>query len=249
MSCLPQNAPLLPELLAVRSEPREDGGEDKPPKSTNRRRRVVFISLRMLVIALLIRTFIGEASLVPTASMENTVMVGDHLFWIKALYGPEIPFTEWRLPHLRHVRRGEIVAFRSPQNPKEIYLKRAIATGGDVVAMHGDVLSINGVEQKEGYARYAAPAGAVPRDFAALRVPAGELFVLGDNRDNSADSREFGFVPEASVLGEPIMILWSYDAPSSAWLDERPRREFELYSSILLHLFSRTRWSRVGTVL
>jgi signal peptidase I len=213
-------------------------------------RRILLVGLRTLLIALAVRTLIGEASLVPTPSMENTVMVGDHLFWTKALYGPEIPFTHWRLPRLRHVQRGEIVAFRSPLDASDVFLKRVIATSGDSVEMRDGVLYLNGVAQQERYALYMSrgePASvARPGDFARVIVPRGKIFVMGDNRDNSADSREFGFVPETNVLGEPVMVLWSYDAPSSSWLDERPRRELAFYGSIATHLFSRTRWSRIG---
>lgn len=213
-----------------------------------RKLRAMAIKLfRAAVIVLLVRTFIGEASVVPTGSMENTILVGDHLFWDKALYGPEIPFTPWRLPALRHARRGELVAFRFPLDPKQIYLKRVVGVGGDTVALRDGVLLVNGKKVKERYAVHRGP-GRDPRfeNMPARAVPRGELFVMGDNRDNSSDSRDWGFVPEANVIGEPVMVVWSYNAPSSEWLDEREPQQMEFVGSILVHFLTRTRWSRIG---
>jgi signal peptidase I len=204
--------------------------------------------LRALAIVLLVRTFIGEASVVPTASMENTVLVGDHLFWDKALYGPEIPFLHWRLPSLRKVRREELVAFRFPRDPEQIYLKRVVGVGGDVVALHNGALEVNGRPVEESYAVHEGPYRSDPRfeQMAPRKVPAGELFVLGDNRENSSDSRDWGFVPESNVIGEPLVVVWSYNAPSADWLEQRAPQQIEFMGSILAHFWTRTRWSRIG---
>ena len=194
--------------------------------------------------------FIGEASVVPTASMQNTVMVGDHLLWIKALHGPEIPLLHWRLPQLRRVRRGEIIAFRPPCAPDEIYLKRAVAVGGDRISIRNGVLWLNGVAVHERYALHTVPAdSSLLEEMAPRTVPAGEIFVLGDNRDHSSDSREWGFVPERNVLGSPLLVLWSFDAPSSQWLQTSLPNQLHLYGSVFAHLFTRTRWSRTFTLL
>src|SRR5919201_1431108 len=104
--------------------------ESCPPAEPNRWQRGRKIFLRALLIALLVRTFVGETPVVPTPSMEGTILVGDHLFWSKLLYGPEIPVIHWRLPRLREVHRGEIVAFRFPKDREQTYLKRVAAIGG-----------------------------------------------------------------------------------------------------------------------
>jgi signal peptidase I len=199
----------------------------------------------------LIRTFIGEASLVPTASMEGTILVGDHLFWNKALYGPEIPFTPWRLPRLKRVHRGEIVAFHYPLDPEQIFLKRVVAMGGDRVEIRNDVLYVNGSAVQENYAvhRRTLRFRFAPSEMAARTVPAGTLFMLGDNRDNSSDSRDWGVVPEENVIGSPLVVFWSYDAPSSEWLDDQPSHRLRFFASMCTHLFSRTRWERTGILL
>src|SRR5579864_4020324 len=187
--------------------------------------------------------FVGEASVVPTPSMQNTVMVGDHLLWIKALYGPEIPVLHWRLPQLHHVRRGEIIAFRPPCDPSEIYLKRAVAIGGDRISIRDGVLWLNGIALRENYAVHSAPSNPPSplEEMAQRTVPLGELFVLGDNRDHSSDSRDWGFVPERNVLGSPLMVLWSFDAPSSQWLKPGLPGQLHVYGSVFAHLWTRTR--------
>ena len=204
----------------------------------------------ILLAVLLIRTFIGEASVVPTGSMERTILIGDHIFLDKALYGPEIPLTGWRLPALRSVRRGDIVAFRYPKDPSLTFLKRVIALGGDRVEIRNDVLFRNGEPVAEAYVEHTRKKIPGYRDnMRPLVVPPGQMFVLGDNRDDSEDSRYFGPVPQANVVGEPVFIYWSYNAPSAQWLDDAPAHRLGFYASILPHLLSRTRWHRVGELL
>ena len=187
--------------------------------------------------------------MVPTASMEGTVLVGDHLLMFKFPYGPNVPFTNVRLPQLRTPQPGEIVAFRSPVEPGEIYLKRVIAGAGDVIALHGGVLYVNSIRSKESYARVRPNRRWTwQENIGPYRVPAGSLFVLGDNRDNSEDSRYWGPIPVQSVVGEPLVVFWSYDAPSSAWLDPNWLHQVRLYVSSLGHM-TQIRWRRTGMLL
>jgi signal peptidase I len=199
---------------------------------------------------LFIRTFIGEASLVPTGSMEGTVLIGDHIFLDKALYGPELPLVHWRLPQLKTPSRGDIIAFRYPLDPRITFLKRVVAIGGDTVEIREDALYVNGTAIAEPYAVHRLHARSHHRDtMPARKVPAGELFVLGDNRDDSADSRYWGFVPQENVVGEPLMVYWSYDAPAHDWLEENGSLKLRFYASMASHLLTKTRWSRIGTLL
>ncbi len=207
---------------------------------------------RLVIMALIVivtRVFIGEASVVPTGSMEGTILVGDHLFMDKFLYGPEIPLLGARLPMLKTIHRRDIVVFHYPKNPAEIFLKRVAAVGGDRVAIRDGVLYINSRPVVEPYAVHQGPAHAFYEQMAPLVVPQDSLFVLGDNRDNSSDSREWGYVPVKNVIGEPLFVYWSYDAPSSRWLDENLEHRMSFYASIMENFFSRTRWSRTGTWL
>ena len=202
-----------------------------------------------MAVVLGIRIFIGEASVVPTASMEGTILVGDHLFMDKLLYGPEIPVVNWRLPALKAVQRGEIVVFRYPRNPAETFLKRVAAVGGDRVEIRNGILYVNFKRVAEPYAVHHAPVHNPQESWGPTVVPQGKLFVMGDNRDNSSDSRDWGFVPVQNVIGEPLFVYWSYDAPSARWLDENPAHRVSFYASIAENFFRRTRWSRTGMLL
>lgn len=208
--------------------------------------------VRLLVIAFVVlglRTFVGEASVVPTGSMEGTILVGDHLFLNKLLYGPEIPLVNWRLPMLKTIHRGDIVVFRYPRNLEETFLKRVTAVGGDRVEIRDRVVYVNSQPLDEPYAVHRAPLRSAYEEMGQVVVPQGSLFVMGDNRDNSSDSREWGFVPVANVIGEPMLVYWSYDAPTSRWLDQDWTHEMAFYVSIAGNFFSRTRWSRTGMLL
>lgn len=200
----------------------------------------------MALFVFIVRVFIGEASVVPTGSMEGTILVGDHLFMDKLLYGPEIPFTRLRLPAIKSVHRGDIVVFRYPKDPRETYLKRVAALGGDTVELRNGQLFINSKVVTEPYAVHRGSLYSPYEQMAPIVVPQGKLFVMGDNRDNSSDSREWGFVPMENVIGEPLFVYWSYDAPSSRWLDENLRHRMGFYASIAGNFFSHTRWSRTG---
>jgi signal peptidase I len=200
-----------------------------------------------------LRTFVCEASVVPTGSMEGTILVGDHLFLDKLFYGPEIPLLNWRLPVLKAIHRGDIIVFRYPRNPAEAFLKRVVAVGGDRLAIRDGVVYINSRAVDEPYVvHHDQPQHGVhlSRDeMGEVLVPQGFLFVMGDNRDNSSDSREWGFVPVSNIIGEPIFVYWSYDAPSSRWLDSSFGRQMAFYASIAGNFFSHTRWGRTGMLL
>jgi signal peptidase I len=206
-----------------------------------------WIILASIVLAM--RIFVGEASVVPTASMEGTILVGDHLFMDKLLYGPEIPLVHWRLPMVKTIHRGDIIVFHYPKDPSEIFLKRVTAVGGDRLEIRDGVLYVNSLPVREPYAVHHAPVHNPPESWGPTAVPEGKLFVMGDNRDNSSDSRDWGFVPVSNVIGEPMFVYWSYDAPTSRWLDENPGHRISFYASIAGNFFSHTRWSRTGMLL
>lgn len=189
-------------------------------------------------------SFVGELAMVPTPSMERTVLVGDHYFLVKFPYAPAVPFTGYRLPRWRKVGRGEIVAFRSPLDPQQTFLKRVVAVGGDEIAIHGGIAYVNGKALDEPYAHATGR-----EEMDTVLVPNGRLFMLGDNREHSEDSRFWGTVPEENVIGKPLMIFWSYDAPSFAWLDHNPADQLRFYASIAAHFFGNTRWTRLGARL
>src|SRR5215813_9373463 len=223
---------------------------DEP--ATQARRSFLQRSRRLLIALAAIfflKIFVGEASMVPTSSMEGTILVGDHLFMSKLLYGPEIPLLHWRLPMLKTIHRSEIVVFRYPKDPSQTFLKRVAAVGGDTIEIRDGTLYVNSQAVNEPYAVHRGPRNSAHEEMRRITVPWGELFVMGDNRDNSSDSRDWGCVPVKNVIGEPLFVYWSYDAPSSCWLDESFGHQVEFYGSIVGNFFSRTRWSRTGTFL
>lgn len=240
-----KEASVAPDQVA--DQPSRSLAELGPANARARR-----IALRLLVVGVILlglRTFVGEASVVPTGSMEGTILIGDHLFLNKLLYGPEIPLLNWRLPMLKTIRRGDIVVFRYPRNPEETFLKRVTALGGDRVEIRDGVVYVNSRALNEPYAVHRGSRYSASEEMASLVVPEGSLFVMGDNRDNSSDSREWGFVPVRNVIGEPMFVYWSYDAPTSRWLDQNWMHEMAFYVSIAGNFFTRTRWSRTGMLL
>jgi signal peptidase I len=192
-----------------------------------------------VLIFLVLRTFVMEGFHIPSGSMERTLLVGDWLFVNKALYGAEVPFIGARLPAIREPARGEIVVFDSKEDDNKV-VKRLVGMPGDTLEMRAGHLYRNGREVAEPYAvhidttRSAGPfreqmrewqvrylVGRDPRtyvpdlqDWGPIVVPAESLFVMGDNRENSYDSRYWGFLSRASVRGTPMFIYFSCDAES-----------------------------------
>ncbi|MFB3921053.1 MAG: signal peptidase I [Terriglobia bacterium] len=251
-----------------------------PPKH---RRESAWETARSLIVVLVavffIRTFIAEATVIPTGSMEKTILIGDHVFLNKVLYGPRLPYTSVRVPPLKTARRQEIVAFRYPRNPSVMFVKRVIGVGGDLIRIENKRVFVNGKPLDEPYVQFQftsifplrdnfppplAQIDTLPAAWGldpawahempqfiekdGLRVPPGYLFMMGDNRDNSLDSRFWGFVPEVNVVGEPLFVYWSYDAPTKDWTAEDIVARLKFDASIVWNFLRRTRWSRTGKI-
>ena len=251
------------------------------PSSSRGRSETAWETIRSLLIVLIgvlcIRTFVAEATVIPTGSMEKTILVGDHVFLNKLLYGPRFPYTSWRIPPLKSVHRGEIVAIHYPRNPSLMFVKRVIGVGGDVVKIVDKRVYVNGRLLTEPYAQFQTSyvtllrdnfppplaridtlpaAWGLHPDWAremsnfiqndGLHVPEGYLFAMGDNRDNSLDSRFWGFVPLDNVVGEPLFVYWSYDAPTKDWTADDVPARLKFDWEIVLNFVRKTRWSRTG---
>jgi signal peptidase I len=195
---------------------------------------------------LFIRTFLVEAFRIPTGSMENTLLVGDFLLVNKAVFGPQIPLVHAHLPAFAQPRRGDVIVFVPPHDSSKYYVKRLLGMPGDTIEMRAKRLYVNGHRQDEPYVHYGAASGDAyaesmfwqcsyrPTDarrrcrptrdnWGPLVVPAGQYLVLGDNRDDSEDSRYWGFVERAAIKGRPLFIYYSFDASRSRalpWLTE-----------------------------
>ncbi len=173
-----------------------------------------------LALALLIRTSVVEAFKIPSGSMEPTLEVGDHLLVNKFIYGVKLPFTSITLIPWKSPQRGDVIVFIYPADPSKDFIKRVIGVGGDTVSIVDKKLYVNGVEVPDPHAVYREDnisPGNLQRleNFGPVTVPKGSLFVMGDNRDHSYDSRFWGFVPLGNVVGEAINIYWSWNREES----------------------------------
>jgi len=167
-----------------------------------------------VVMMMILRIFLLQAFRIPSESMLDTLQVGDFLFVTKIDYGAKLPFTHIRLPGLRQPRQGDIIVFQWPPDPSQDFIKRCIATGGETVEIRHRRVFVNGRAIEEPYVRHTPgpeePADASPRDnFGPVTVPPGHLFMMGDNRENSADSRYWGYVPMDLVKGRAVFIYFS----------------------------------------
>lgn len=186
-----------------------------------------------------------QIALVPTTSMTGTILAGDHLLIFKLLDAPRLPATSLRFPRIHQPARGEVISFQSPRSPADVLLKRVIGISGDTLEIRDHRLYRNGMLLDE---PYASPSH-VWRTMPPVTVPPGALFVMGDNRDQSEDSRHFGPVQVANVIGHPLLVLWSYDAPASAWLHRNGDLRLSAYWTAALHFFAGTRWRRVARLV
>lgn len=165
-----------------------------------------------LLLALVIRTFIVQAFKIPSESMLNTLQVGDHLLASKFAYGIKAPFTDTYIYKGSDPQRGDIIIFKYPNDPSVDYIKRIVGVPGDVIEVREKQLYRNGQPVKEAYIRHTDPRGSEPlRDnYAPVTVPEGKYFVMGDNRDNSLDSRFWGFVDRDAIRAKAWRIYWSW---------------------------------------
>jgi signal peptidase I len=169
-----------------------------------------------LLLALVIRTFVVQAFKIPSGSMIPTLLIGDHILVNKFIYGIKIPFTEKKILMFNEPERGDVIVFKYPENPKKDFIKRVIAVEGETIEEKDKVVYVNGKVMNEPYAhhydRYLRPGGHDPRDtFGPVTVPEDKVFVMGDNRDQSYDSRYWGFVDLHDIRGEAFIIYWSWD--------------------------------------
>lgn len=175
-----------------------------------------------LLLALFIRAYIIQAFKIPSGSMIPTLLIGDHILVNKFIYGTKIPFSDKLFLVFNRPEKGDIIVFKYPEDPKKDFIKRVIATEGDSIDSKDKVIYVSGKKVIEPYVyhsdRNIRPEGNDVRDnFGPLIVPPGKIFVMGDNRDQSYDSRYWGFVDIKEVKGEALIIYWSWDSQKH-WL-------------------------------
>jgi signal peptidase I len=168
-----------------------------------------------ILLALFIRTFVVQAFKIPSGSMKPTLLVGDHILVNKFLYGIKIPFTTKTLIPISEPERGDVIVFIYPVDPDKDFIKRVIGLPGDNIEILGEKVLINGKPYDDKYGFYSSKDHKSARvaeksHIGPLTVPEGHLFVMGDNRNHSYDSRFWGFVPLPSVKGKAFIIYWSW---------------------------------------
>jgi signal peptidase I len=166
-----------------------------------------------VALALFVRTFFVQAFRIPSESMEDTLLVGDFLFANKLLYGPKLPLLDVRLPAIRQPKPGDIIIFKYPGDEKIDYIKRCVAVEGQTVELVDNKLFVDSVLQDEEFTKYVF--GSRPdRRFGPFTVPEGHIFMMGDNRDNSADSRAWGPLDKRLISGKAMFIYFSWNPKS-----------------------------------
>lgn len=205
-----------------------------------------------VILALFIRTFVVQAFKIPTGSMETNLLIGDHLLVNKLVYSPSFGSLEDHLLAKKPIARGHVVVFKFPEDPTRDFIKRVVGLPGETVEIRDKTVYIDGRPLDEPYVHFLEPPLARNDPEYGLRseglrdhwgpqvVPAGHVFVLGDNRDNSRDSRFWGFLPLDQVKGRALMVYWSYEASR----EEYHRTGYLDWIRDTLAAFGKTRWSR-----
>jgi signal peptidase I len=192
-----------------------------------------------VILALFVRTWAVQAFKIPTGSMENNLLIGDHLLVNKFVFGPASGPLERTLLPMREIRRGDVVVFKYPDEPERDFIKRVIGLPGETLELRNKKVFIDGQPIDEPYVHFLDPdhhasevtSFDVRERYGPVRVPEGQYFVMGDNRDNSQDSRYWGFLPRGYIKGRALMIYWSYDPDPNA--------------SFITQFLTRTRWERL----
>ena len=222
------------------------------------------------IIALFVTTFVFQMFKIPTGSMKSTLLVGDHLLVNKFVYGMNSSLAGKLLPY-SEPKRGDVIVFKYPNDPDVNYVKRLIGMPGDKVEMIGRTVFINGEKLDENYNVKTNEDGNVidtvvndPQKQYTLQyfnpesdrahwgpydVPEGHYFAMGDNRDNSQDSRYWQFIPRDYMLGRPLLIYWSFETARDEYLRTSPGERFKQITDVALNFFTKTDWKRTFKII
>ncbi|HXZ28470.1 MAG TPA: signal peptidase I [Terriglobales bacterium] len=250
--------------------------QDKKKEARQRETPLEFLAsmAAVVVTALFILTFNLQAFEIPSGSMKNTLLVGDHVFVDRITYAPPSRWLGPVMPY-REIRRGDIIVFFSPAQPGQHLVKRVIGVPGDRIHLHNGVVFVNGRAQSEPYVIHSCDNLSIrcyvpyrdnfpavpPSDFdqvtpawqvelprhmqdGDLVVPPGSYFAMGDNREVSWDSRFWGFVPQQNILGRPLFIYWSFETPEDQYEKTSLSDRLGFAARVVIHFFGQTRWRR-----
>jgi signal peptidase I len=208
-----------------------------------------------VILALFIRTFVVQAFKIPTGSMENNLLVGDHLLVNKFIFAPTAAPLERQLLPIDAIRRGDVVVFKYPEEPERDFIKRVIGLPGETLEVRHKRVFINGKALTEPYVHFSLPPRPNDQEtsfddprrenYGPVTIPENQYFVMGDNRDNSADSRYWGYLPRGYIKGKALMVYWSYESDREDYQDEGLAAMVRNVASVVTHFFTKTRWNRL----
>ena len=254
---------------AVKNAPKDNETTvDEKPRET----AVEFLAslVELLIIFLFVTTFLLQNFEIPTSSMEDTLLIGDHVFVNREQFAPPTHWVGPLMPY-REIRRGDIVVFLSPEEPGLFVVKRIIGVPGDRIHLRDGAVYRNGEKLNEPYAQHKAgnydpyrdnfPAvppsemyGITSQEWMStlssyiqggdVVVPPNSYFGMGDNRDVSKDSRYWGFIPRGNVIGRPLLIYWSFITPPDQYQMRGAGDRLGFLAHVVIHFFDETRWSR-----
>jgi signal peptidase I len=258
--------------MAKKENPQGEAPQPEKPRETT----VEFLAslAAVLVTGLFIITFVLQAFEIPSSSMENTLLIGDHVFVNREQFAPATHWVGPLLPY-REIRHGDIVVFLSPAEPGLYVVKRIMGTPGDRIHLRDGAVYRNGEKLEEPYVIHQGMAynpyrdnfpAVPPSDFNNVApnwqltlqshiqgddivVPPDSYFAMGDNRDVSYDSRFWGFIPRENVIGRPMFIYWSFDTPANQYLEREVSQRVGFLAHIVIHFFDLTRWRRTLKVV
>ena len=209
-----------------------------------------------VILALFIRTFVVQAFKIPTGSMEENLLIGDHLLVNKFVLGPTASGIERALLPIGTIERNDVIVFKYPEEPERDFIKRVVGLPGETLEVRDRKVFVNGTPLDEPHAHYI-DASASPSPFhevtsfdvreryGPVTVPPDQYFVMGDNRDNSQDSRYWGFLPREHVKGKALLIYWSYESGREDYEAAGAGATVRNMASVFVHFFTRTRWDRM----
>lgn len=206
-----------------------------------------------VILALFVRTWVFQAFKIPTGSMEPNLLVGDHLIVNRMVFAPTVTGVERVLLPGRPIKRGDVVVFKFPKDPERDFIKRVIGLPGDQLELRRKQLHINGKPLEDSWGHYSQPLSIDGQpagdsrleDYGPVTVPPDQYFMMGDNRDNSEDSRYWGTLPIDYVKGKALMVYWSYESDREDYEQDGIGATVSGAISVITHFFTRTRWDRL----
>jgi signal peptidase I len=206
-----------------------------------------------VILSLFVRTWVVQAFKIPTGSMENNLLIGDHLLVNKFVFAPTPTSLERAVLPVRIIHRGDIVVFKYPEQPERDFIKRVIGLPGETIELRNKKVYVNGNPLDEPYVHFLEPSHEdaeitsfdVRERYGPVTVPSHQYFVMGDNRDNSQDSRYWGFLPRSYIKGKALMIYWSYEATDDQNTGDGFGATVKRTLSVVTNFFTGTRWERL----